>query len=315
MDKVQYQQFCDKLKEVPIFLQPWWLDSAAGPENWQAIVATTPGSQYPSGIMPICFRQKLGIKYISMPLATPFLGPWLDVPAGLKPNKRHHFERNTLQELIRQIPRALYLKYKSHYALQDCLPFYWAGYRNTLRYTYLLDLKPVAEIHADMSSNIRRDIRQAARVLTLADDLSAEQFYSTMIQSFTRQRLPPPFSLPWFLKMDQAISSHAAGKKFFALDQQNRIHSVVYLIWDKHTAYYWLAGDDPQLRKSGAGIWLCWQAIIHAQQQALTTFDFAGSMIKNIELVRQRFGARQQGFFQFEHFGGSALGRLAAVWK
>lgn len=312
MDRTEYQLFCDRV-DVPVFLQPWWLDSAAGPDHWRALTGRLPGSQDIAGIMPVCLRRKLGITYIGMPPATPFLGPWLDYPEGLKPQRRYHFERSVLDELIRQMPPVPYLRYKCHYALQDGLPFHWAGYRNTLRYTYLLDIRDLAEVQAQMSPNIRRDIRQAERALVLADDQPAERFYETMILSFTRQQLPAPFSLAWFLEMDHALSRHGAGKKLFALDQQGRIHSVAYLIWDQHSAYFWLAGDDPQLRQSGSGIWLCWQTIVYARQRGLATFDFAGSMAKNIAIVRQRFGARQQGYYQFERFGGGPLGR-AARW-
>ena len=53
---------------------------------------------------------------------------------------------------------------------------------------------------------------------------------------------------------------------FFAVDEFEKIHSVVYLIWDNKTAYFHLAGDDPALRNSGASILLTWETIRYARE-------------------------------------------------
>jgi hypothetical protein len=60
-----------------------------------------------------------------------------------------------------------------------------------------------------------------------------------------------------------------------------------------------MAGDDPALRQSGAGVLLAWEAIqyTHAVLK-LSVFDFAGSMVKAIERVRRQFGAQQKPYFR-----------------
>ena len=81
---------------------------------------------------------------------------------------------------------------------------------------------------------------------------------------------------------------------FFAVDEDDRIHSVVYLIWDNRAAYYLIAGDDPNLRSSGASIFLVWEAIKYTKGKlGLNCFDFMGSMFPAIEKVRRNFGAEK----------------------
>ena len=107
-----------------------------------------------------------------------------------------------------------------------------------------------------------------------------------------------PYTLKQFLKHDRSLAEQQARKIFYALDTDENIHAVAYLIWDQQRSYYHLSGDDPQFRNSGAGILLVWHAIQYtAQKLKLNCFDFEGSMIPNIEHIRLQFGATQTPYF------------------
>ena len=104
-------------------------------------------------------------------------------------------------------------------------------------------------------------------------------------------------------RLDLALEKNNARKMFFALDKENNIHSVVYLIWDKNTAYYLLAGDNPDLRNSGAGILTTWHSIKYAKEVlGKKDFDFLGSMIEPITRVRRNFGAIQVPYFEVKKY-------------
>ena len=95
--------------------------------------------------------------------------------------------------------------------------------------------------------------------MRVVHDLPLEQFYRVNKLSFDRQGLPAPYSLAQFARLDAALAAQRARQLFFAVDAQGRVHSVAYLIWDTTTAYFLLAGDDPALRASGAGMLLVWE--------------------------------------------------------
>ena len=59
-----------------------------------------------------------------------------------------------------------------------------------------------------------------------------------------------------------------------------------------------MLGEDPQLRSSGAGILLAWEAMQYTKKElGLNRFDFLGSMIEPIEIVRRSLGGRQVPYF------------------
>jgi len=129
-------------------------------------------------------------------------------------------------------------------------------------------------------------------------DLPLEAFYKVNKLSFDRQNITVPYSLAFVQQLDKVLDKHQSREIFFAVDEQEQIHSVAYVIWDQQRAYYLMAGDDPDLRGSGASILLVWKIIQFVRQElGLKEFDFQGSMIQGIERVRRQFGAQQVPYF------------------
>ena len=288
-----YRTFCQQMPDVPVFAQPWYLDACAAGGAWDAVLVREAGEVVAA--LPYFYKQRGPFRYATMPPFVKWLGPYLR-PERRGPLAREHA---LLTELLGGLPRLAAFKQSFYPTLTNWLPFYWAGYRQTTYYTYRLPgISQLARVEAGLSKNIRRDIRQARQHLRVVHDLGPEEFYRVNKLSFDRQRLPVPYSLAQFRRLDEALAAHGARQYFFAVDAQDRVHSVAYLIWDGQAAYYHLAGDDPALRSSSAGILLAWAAVEYASQVlGLDTFDFEGSMLPGVERVRTRFGAVQTPYF------------------
>ena len=206
-------------------------------------------------------------------------------------------EHALMKALIEQLPKVDCLKQDFHYSIKNWLPFYWEAYQQTTRYTYLLSIDSLDKVYNKLKSSRRRSIKKSKERVKVVHDLSAEQLYEVNKKSFERQGATPPYSKELFLKVDRVLAEHEARQLFFAVDEQGSIHSVAYLIWDEHSSYYHIAGDDPDLRKSDAGILLIWSAIVYTKEElGLNLFDFEGSMLQNVEAIRREFGARQQAY-------------------
>ena len=121
--------------------------------------------------------------------------------------------------------------------------------------------------------------------------------------SFDRQGIKFQIPLDFMKHYDEVMEAQQCRKMFFAIDESNRVHSVLYLLIDHDRAYYHMAGDNPDLRNSGAGILLVWEAIQFTRNElGLNIFDFEGSTIKAIERVRRQFGARQVPYFNLSKY-------------
>ncbi len=288
-NKDKYQQFCEQNK-LPVFAQPWHLDALCFDGVWDVAIAEEDGEI--QAVLPYFIKQKLVFRYITMPLFTKYLGPFFAKNYNL--TEQHHI----LKQLITQLPKVHAFHQNFHPGISNWLPFYWAGYQQTTRYTYRIHLDDLNKVFENINRNMRRNIKKAQSQLIITHDNSPEAFYNINRLSFDRQGIRIPYTLKQFLKHDAALAAHDARQIFFAKEESGRIHSAAYLIWDARSSYYHLSGDDPKLRNSGAGILLVWEAIRFTKEKlGLEIFDFEGSMIQTVEFIRRQFGATQTPYF------------------
>jgi len=298
--QIKYSQFSKQEKEIPIFARPWYLDAvcqSAG-ESWSVVLVEKAGQTVAS--LPYLLKKSGPFLVSTMPHLTKFLGPYIQ--AKFRKTKQAH---KILDELIEQLPPFAFFNQNCFYDLKDWLPFYWRGFQQTTQYSYLLDdLSDLEQVFQNFNADYRNNkIKKAKNLVQVVTDKSVEDYYKIEVMSFERQGLAFPFSLEYFKQYDKVMAERGVRKLFFAVDKLGQIHSVLYLLIDHDRAYYHMAGDNPALRNSGAGILLVWEAIQYTKQElGLNIFDFEGSMIKPIERVRRQFGAKQIPYFNLSRY-------------
>ena len=311
--KEAYHQFCKETKELPIFFQDWYLDAVCQDGDWEVIMVEKAGKI--AGVLPYYIKQKGPFKYITMPPLNKMMGPFI-LPEFRTDS--HFIKISTA--LIEQLPSVATYEQLLDYSIDNWLPFYWKGYQQTTRYSYVLDLSNMDRVYKNLSTDYKNNkIKKAKELVTIEHDRSLEALYRVNKMSFDRQQVAISYDLAFLKRLDIALEEHEARMLFFAIDKLEQIHAVAYLIWDKERAYYLLAGDDPKLRKSGAGILLAWRTIQYTNDVlGLPIFDFQGSMMPSIERVRRQFGAIRQPYFFINKVNSrwfDRLGRLKRAWK
>jgi hypothetical protein len=261
--------------------------------------------------LPYVVRGRPRLRMLTQSSLTQTLGPWVE-PSGAKPARALAREHELLAELEQALPPAQAFSQQFSPQLLNALPFYWAGYRLELRYTNRLeDLHSVDALWEGLRNNIRREIRKARKRVEVVDDLGVDRFYDVLSKTYARQGLPTPRSLAEVERLEEACSLRGAGTMLYARDDAGRIHAVVWVVWDRHAAYYLLAGAEPELRTSGASSLLVWEAIMRAREVA-EVFDFHGSMVQPVERFMRGFGGRQTPYMSVTRIGPAVRMALAA---
>jgi lipid II:glycine glycyltransferase (peptidoglycan interpeptide bridge formation enzyme) len=280
-----------------IFQTSWWLD-AVMPNAWDTIELYQEGKVIAR--LPYAVKHKFGLTLFTMPSLTQTLGPWINPLTGKYATQLAQ-QKELFTSLIKQLPYHDLFNQCFHYSITNWLPFYWHGFSQTTRYTYVIeDLADLDKIWNDIQSNIRNKIRKAQKEIVVRTDLGIEQFLDLNTMTFRRQGLALPYSRELVRRLDSACVDHQSRKIFFAEDAQGCIHAAIYLIWDERSAYYLISGSDPTLRNSGAIPLLIWEAIQFAST-VTKKFDFEGSVIEPIEIFFRDFGAKQTPYFQVMH--------------
>jgi hypothetical protein len=282
---------------VPLFAQPWWLDSTAGPDGWDVVCISDPAGEVVAAL-PYTVQRRRSLTILGMPPLSQTLGPWLrSCPA--RESTRLAREKDLIGELLDALPPSDHYAQSWHHSITNWLPAYWRGYSQTTHYTYRIpSLVDLDAVWNGMQSNIRSDVRKARERfgVTVDDAADLEAFSRLNDLTFARQGKPSPYSNEFLSRVDAAADAQSSRRIFVARDEAGRAHAGVYLVWDSESAYYLMGGGDPELRNSGATSLCMWEAIRFAAT-VTKSFDFEGSMIEPVERFFRAFGAIQTPYF------------------
>jgi len=311
--KLKYRSFCNKEDKMPLFSKDWWLDTVCGKENWDVILVERGDTIVASLPFYLKISRKLNIRTISMPSLTQVLGPYIKYPNNQKYERRLSFEKEAMTELVDNLPSFDTFTQNFHYSITNWLPFYWRGFSQSTRYTYVLeDLSNLDLIWNNFSTKIRGKIRKAEKKVKIVSNDDIDLFYEINKKTFTRQNMRIPYSFELITELDKVLKNNGRRKILFAKDKNGLIHAGIYLVWDDSSVYYLMGGSDPQLRDSGAYSLLIWKAI-EFSSTILNKFDFEGSMLESVETFFRSFGAVQKPYFKIKKTNSKVIKVLECI--
>ena len=298
-DLEKYRLFSENQKSIPLFSKGWWMDAVCG-DDWNVILIEENGQIIAT--LPYYFEEHDGFKEIRKAPLTQTNGIWIHYPPNQKYENILSHENRLMDLVIDEIERLNVDQYQQyfHYSITNHLPFYWRGYTQTTRYTYVIpDTTNLEAIVKSFSPSIRNKIRKAERMVHVEEDDDIDQFYNLNKMTFERQNLSIPYSLDIVSRIDEACRKRNARKIYVAMDEQRQMHSAAYFVWDDQSVYYIMAASDPLYRASQSLSLLIFEGIKLASRLG-KKFDFEGSMKKNIEEHFRQFGAIQMPYHHIQ---------------
>ena len=289
-----YDELVKRSPQGSIFAHRWWLEAVA--PGMYEILEIKKGDEIQAA-WPIVYHKSDRAKHVCMPALTQKLGI-LFAPSDAKPVEAQSKNQKLTTELMEQLGDTASFRQNFHENFTDWLPFYWRGYTQTTRYTYILeDMSDLNVLWNNVRQKAKTEIRKAQKLgIHIKDDLDLAQFSDVIRKTFARQNRTPLASDEFVCRLDAACSKNAGRKIFAGVDSQGRVHAAVYVTWAGNTAYTLMGGGDPELRQSNAYRLVSWEAMIFASSIA-KRFDFVGSMLPQVEPVFRGLGAKQVPYF------------------
>jgi len=291
----KYRIFCKKENDIPIFSKDWWLDTVCGENGWDVVFVESDSEIIAS--LPFYHNRKAVFEFIQMPILTQTLGPYIKYNTNFSYEKRLSFDKKIMNELIIKLPKFDYLSMNFHYSVTNWLPFYWNNFKQTTKYTYVLDdLTDIDSILRNFNHAKRKNIKKAEKIVTVKFDLPANDFYENHTMTLSKQNAKIEYDFKVFNNIYNACYKHKSGRTIYAVDEDNNIHAALFVIWDDNSAYDLISTIDPTFRNSGAASLLVYEMIKYVSDKT-KYFDFEGSMIENVENSFRQFGAIQKPYF------------------
>jgi hypothetical protein len=171
-NKQRYIQFCAEHPGIPIFSQPWWLDAVC-PDQWDVVLIEKSNNIIAS--FPY-YKTKIRniFTHIGMPPLTQKLGPYIVYDANKTTEyKKIGYEHEIYDAIIDALPKSDSFAINFDWKYKNWLPFYWRGFKQTTRYTYILDdISNYDYIIGNFAKNKKQKIQKAKNLLDFKTDLS-----------------------------------------------------------------------------------------------------------------------------------------------
>jgi len=296
-NKEKYLEFV-RLEKLPIYMHPFWLDSVCeGNQQWDVLLYEKGGEIWSSFVYVV--TKKYGFTLIHMPKLTQFLGPYIKYPKGQKYYKKLSWEKEVMNYFIDNLPKFDYFNMNFSYNITNWLPFYWRGFNQTTRYTYVIEKKLDLEtLSKTFETDIRRRRRRKANNIGVEvyESQDIKKFYDLNKMTFFRQEIEIPYSFEFIENLYYKCRENNVIKMFFAKDKYGEIIAGNFLVYDENSVYYLMGGINPNKKDLGGMDVVLYESIKFANKSD-KVFDFEGSMKESIEKYFRSFGAVQKPLF------------------
>ncbi len=275
-----------------LFNRTYWLDAVCEGE-WDIITAWDK-KQQPVAFLPVHHRKYMGFKLLVNPPLTQFLHLVFLLPQESKLTKRMEQHHQAQLSIISQLPDFDYFDMNFDISYQNWLPFYWKGFHQTVRYTYLIDKNrvPAEKLFEMFRENIRRQVKKASDTLTVKEIEDTDVFYEILHSTFAHHGKKAPFSKALITRVFQHCKPHKSIQLLAATDAKDEIYGVIMIGKDDRYHHYLAGGSEARYRNSGVMSLLLYSAAKQALENG-KDFNFEGSMIESIEYFFRSFGSVQ----------------------
>ncbi|MBQ4035301.1 MAG: GNAT family N-acetyltransferase [Paludibacteraceae bacterium] len=298
-NKEEYQQICAHSTNIPIYSQHWWMEAVCTGKNWDVVIAHDPSGAV-TATLPYLIGTKLTQRFILMPPLTQSNGICYHYPVQFSERERLEFEKkwaNVVIARLKELKTDLFIQNFSP-AVSNWLPFYWAGFHQTTRYTYIIEeLKNLEKVFNSFSSAKQRQIRKAERngLVVKENELTPSDFYSYHKKLVEQKGEKDEIGERVFLSLAKAAIARNQGAILSIEGEDGQTQSALFMVWDDNCAYYLVPANDRKYSTTGAPTLLVWEAIKKAAGHS-KSFDFEGSMTESIENSYNQFGTKQTAY-------------------
>jgi Acetyltransferase (GNAT) domain len=296
--RTEYEKFAAQVPDLPIFMQPWYLDATCGGNQyWQ--VAVVMEKDIVVGAWPYVLKKRWMLQTVIMPVFVRYCGPWVA-------------ESHRDQAQYGQVIKALEVQLPDVARFSQDMPPQCTGLAPLLgqraeakeRITYVLDgIDQEERLWQGVQSDYRKSkIPKAEQHYTMDYEVPLDTFLSMHRATYERQKMDLPATDAYIRRLDAALAQRNARAIIGARHRATgEIHAASYLIADQKTCYLLMATDMAEHRKNAPNTLCLWESIKFAHDHwGVKRFDFLGSMVKQIASVRKQFGAQELVYQRIE---------------
>ena len=293
-NKEDYSRWCQEQPDLPVFMEPWWLDAVCAGKQWDVLLCRNERTGAIMAAMPYMLRKRLGMRYVIMPQMTQTGGIRFD--KSLRNADGTVWDKETELRACREFAQQLE-EMKLGYYYQQYNPGSPApaimkslGFKTKERVTYRLeDLSDLDKVIDRFARNKKRQLQKALS-LHAEFGMSAEQFYRWHELCLTEKGKKISYTREFLLVLERKTSRNKRSEIVSICNADGEVYAAAFVVWSNKVMHYLIAAQDEKHSDSGAMALLVLECIKLARKKGLV-FDFEGSMIRGVASHFKQFGA------------------------
>ncbi|MCB0649595.1 MAG: hypothetical protein KDC49_23165 [Saprospiraceae bacterium] len=286
-------------RDIPIFYHPDWLDIVCGEGQYFYLDVRNGGGAL-MAFMPVCLKNKYGIRAMTMPRLTPYGGVFFmpEVTEG-KRTTVYTKVKKTVEDLLDQLQNYAFIGVSSFPDFPDAQVFNWKGFKSSVRYTYLIDGNTDVDTYESaLDSKMRNSISTAHPVIELVHSNDVDLFFEINQETFNRKQVEMIYDIGLVREIFERFQNHDFYKAEISLAYENSQPTAGILVMkDTYSTYYLLSGRKKEANRGAVGVLLD-TAIRKSLNEGLN-FDFEGSNLKGVEPFFRAFGGKLTPVYHF----------------
>jgi len=314
-----WDAFVDQSEYGTVFHKSYWNKAiyALDPQVSIQVVGCFKEGRLVAGLITGSIKKFGLIRTMVPPYASPFYGILIKERDSAMLSKLESYRYGVMEELLHFIEKEYQIINISFLpGFKDIRSFNQRDYSSTEKYTYLVDTENPDQLFEKFLPALRRQINKGEKLeyqirklagreeLSLVFDL-IESSYSRQSHSFRFER-----SQFYSFMENPALQKHL---KTYSIWWEEKPVAAIVLLVDGSTAYYWLAGVDPQYNNTGLNQVLMWQLIRKMKDMGITTFDFIGANTPSISKYKSGYNFKLVVYHQVTKESGRGAPLLMSM--
>lgn len=234
--------------------------------------------------------KKKGLPFLINAPFTPHCGLVYTNPSKNKA-KKLSFDKKVLSLLAGYIvsQKFRFVDFSLPVSVIDTQPFSWKMFAVHTRYTYRIALDvPEDELYANLSSERRKSLKRSEKDgLITAGCSDMKEVKAILLSTYSRKSKEFKEEL-----LDAILFSYASETNSFAFVTRSSAGAIAcsFCVYDSNCCYYLFGGYEQEQKHHGALTSCIWESMLYARRKGIGTFDFEGSMLREVERFFREFG-------------------------
>ncbi len=274
LDLVKYNDCIENSIQSRIYAFAWYLDIVA--DNWDVLVL----NDY-QAVMPIPWKQKYFIKYVTQPFFCQQLGVF----------SKDEISNDVIQNFIKVIP-IKFLKITLNFNSKNAIDRKDLIIKNNAILKLDKDFK---ELKNNFNKNRKRDFKKAELSLFTFDTaIQSNEFFDFYLENDKNYKAEKKL----LFTLKKIITSSNLKIKYFGLRHNGALSCSVLLLDDGKRVTYLVPVSNNFSRENGGATFLISKILsLYAKRNYI--LDFEGSMIAGVAKFYRSFGAKEAVYFTF----------------